>query len=67
MANVPAVLLLAPAPTAPRGDGEEEDPRGQQRAYRWPGPGDAAPLVRGGRGGCEGNTQHMLTAFVLLS
>lgn len=52
MANVTSVLLLASAAPAAGGDGEEEDPSGQQRADRWPGPGYAATLVRGGRGGC---------------
>lgn len=52
MANVPSVLLLASAATAAGGDGEKEDPSSQQRADRWSGPGNAASLVRGGRGGC---------------
>lgn len=56
MANLPSVLLLAPAASAAGGHGEEEDPRGQQRADRRPDPGHAAPLVCGGRGGRQGKT-----------
>ncbi len=67
MANVPPVLLLAPSASAAGGDGEEEDPSGQQRADGRPGPGNAAPLVCGGRGGCQGKTHHILLGFVLSS
>lgn len=59
MANVPSVLLLASAASAAGGDGEEEDPGGQQRADGRSGPGNAAPLVRGGRGGRQGKTLLM--------
>lgn len=52
MANVASVLLLASAAFTAGGDGEEEDPSGQQRADRWAGPGNAAALVCGGRGCC---------------
>lgn len=54
MANVPSVLLLASAASAAGGDGEKEDPGGQQRADGRSGPGNAAPLVRRGRGGRQG-------------
>lgn len=56
MANMPSVLLLAFAASAPGGHSEEEDPSCQQRADRRPDPGNAAPLVCGGRGGRQGNT-----------
>lgn len=64
MADVPPVLLLAAAAAAARGDGEEEDPVGQQRADRRPGPGHAAPLVRGGRGGGEGKALYSETVLI---
>lgn len=67
MANGPSLLLLASASTATGGDREEEDPSSQQRADRRPGPGNAAPLVCGGRGGCKGKTHRMLTGFILQS
>lgn len=65
MANVPSILLLASAASAAGGDGEEEDPSGQQRADRRSGPGDAAPLVRGGRRGRQGKT-HLSSRFCSL-
>lgn len=52
MADVPTVLLLAPASSAAGRHGEEEDPSSQQRADRRSDPGNAAPLVCGGWGGC---------------
>lgn len=54
MADIPSVLLLASAASAAGGNRKEEDPGGQQRADRWADPGDVAPLVCGGRGGCKG-------------
>lgn len=48
MANISSVLLLASEATAVGGDGEEEDPGGEQRADGRAGPGNAAPLVCGG-------------------
>lgn len=58
MANIAPVLLLASAAPAAGGDGEEEDPSSQRRADRWAGPGDAAALVRGGRGRREGKDKQ---------
>lgn len=67
MANVPSLLLLASAASAAGGDGEEEDPSGQRRANRWPDPGNAAPLVCGGRGSRQGKTRRILIGVVLSS